>query len=206
MAPALCQRSPQAFRFRGPRSGCGARAKPAWPGGRHTARPLRHGRRKRYRPLLLRLPHPASVTAFRANGAGHLMHCGSLALHPVRVLISRQRDDISSRLKSPWAEGQVDDDRLGGAARRWTAFGRGRCPQTGTYLGQWRAIVTFGRIGRRRQVRRHAFEDEAGMSPFVRRALLRRRESATSRIDITRRNRLAVAASTAGTSLCALTR
>ena len=77
VAPALCHRSPLAFGVRRPRSGCGARAEPAWPGARHTARPLRRGRRKRYRPLLLRLLHPASVTALRANGARHLRLCRS---------------------------------------------------------------------------------------------------------------------------------
>jgi predicted DNA-binding WGR domain protein len=50
-------------------------------------------------------------------------------------------------------------------------------------FGRWQAVVTFGRIGRRGQARRHAFEDEAGLSRFVRRALLRRR-SATSRIGV----------------------
>jgi len=50
-------------------------------------------------------------------------------------------------------------------------------------FGQWQAVVTFGRIGRHGQARRHAFEDEAGFSRFVRRALLRRR-SATRRIGV----------------------
>ena len=50
-------------------------------------------------------------------------------------------------------------------------------------FGQWQAVVTFGRIGRRGQARRHAFEDEAGLSRFVRRALLRRK-SATRRIGV----------------------
>ena len=50
-------------------------------------------------------------------------------------------------------------------------------------FGQWQAVVTFGRIGRHGQARRHAFEDEAGLSRFVRRALLRRR-SATRRIGV----------------------
>ena len=50
-------------------------------------------------------------------------------------------------------------------------------------FGQWQAVVTFGRIGRRGQVRRHAFDDEAGLSRFVRCALLRRR-SATRRIGV----------------------
>jgi len=50
-------------------------------------------------------------------------------------------------------------------------------------FGQWQAVVTFGRIGRRGQARRHAFEDEAGLSRFVRCALLRRR-SATRRIGV----------------------
>jgi predicted DNA-binding WGR domain protein len=50
-------------------------------------------------------------------------------------------------------------------------------------FGRWQAVVTFGRIGRRGQERRHAFEDEAGLSRFVRRALLRRR-SATRRIGV----------------------
>jgi predicted DNA-binding WGR domain protein len=50
-------------------------------------------------------------------------------------------------------------------------------------FGRWQAVVTFGRIGRRGQARRHAFEDEAGLSRFVRRALLRRR-SATRRIGV----------------------
>jgi predicted DNA-binding WGR domain protein len=48
-------------------------------------------------------------------------------------------------------------------------------------FGRWQAVVTFGRIGRRGQARRHAFEDEVDLSRFVRRALLRRR-SATQRI------------------------
>ena len=39
-------------------------------------------------------------------------------------------------------------------------------------FGQWQAVVTFGRIGRRGQVRRHAFDDEAGLSRFVRCARL----------------------------------
>ena len=50
-------------------------------------------------------------------------------------------------------------------------------------FGRWQAVVTFGRIGRHGQARRHAFEDEAGLSRFVRRALLRRR-SATRRIGV----------------------
>ena len=50
-------------------------------------------------------------------------------------------------------------------------------------FGRWQAVVTFGRIGARGQARRHAFEDEAGLSRFVRRALLRRR-SATRRIGV----------------------
>lgn len=50
-------------------------------------------------------------------------------------------------------------------------------------FGQWQAVVTFGRIGQHGQARRHAFEDEAGLSRFVRRALLRRR-SATRRIGV----------------------
>ena len=50
-------------------------------------------------------------------------------------------------------------------------------------FGQWQAIVTFGRIGRHGQARRHAFANEAGLSRFVRRALLRRR-SATRRIGV----------------------
>ncbi len=50
-------------------------------------------------------------------------------------------------------------------------------------FGRWQAVVTFGRIGRHGQVRRHAFEDEAGLSRFVRRALGRRR-SATRRIGV----------------------
>ena len=50
-------------------------------------------------------------------------------------------------------------------------------------FGRWQAVVTFGRIGRRGQARRHAFKDEAGLSRFVRRALLRRR-SATRRIGV----------------------
>jgi hypothetical protein len=44
-------------------------------------------------------------------------------------------------------------------------------------------LITFGRIGRRGQARRHAFEDEAGLSSFVRHALLRRR-SPTRRIGV----------------------
>lgn len=50
-------------------------------------------------------------------------------------------------------------------------------------FGRWQAVVTFGRIGRHGQIRRHAFEDEAGLSRFVRRALLRRK-SATRRIGV----------------------
>jgi hypothetical protein len=50
-------------------------------------------------------------------------------------------------------------------------------------FGRWQAVVTFGRIGRHGQARRHAFEDEAGLSRFLRRALLRRR-SATRRIGV----------------------
>ena len=50
-------------------------------------------------------------------------------------------------------------------------------------FGRWQADVTFGRIGRRGQARRHAFEDEVDLSRFVRRALLRRR-SATRRIGV----------------------
>jgi predicted DNA-binding WGR domain protein len=50
-------------------------------------------------------------------------------------------------------------------------------------FGRWQAVVTFGRIGRHGQARRHAFDDEAGLSRFVRRALLRRR-SATRRIGV----------------------
>jgi predicted DNA-binding WGR domain protein len=50
-------------------------------------------------------------------------------------------------------------------------------------FGRWQAVVTFGRIGRRGQARRHAFEDEAGLSRFERRALLRCR-SATQRIGV----------------------
>jgi len=50
-------------------------------------------------------------------------------------------------------------------------------------FGRWQAVVTFGRIGRRGQVRWHAFEDEVDLSRFVRRALLRRR-SATRRIGV----------------------
>jgi predicted DNA-binding WGR domain protein len=50
-------------------------------------------------------------------------------------------------------------------------------------FGQWQAVVTFGRIGRRGQVRRHAFNDEVDLSRFVRCALLRRR-SATRRIGV----------------------
>ena len=43
--------------------------------------------------------------------------------------------------------------------------------------------MTFGRIGRHGQARLHAFENEAGLSRFVRRTLLRRR-SATRRIGV----------------------
>ena len=51
-------------------------------------------------------------------------------------------------------------------------------------FGRWQAVVTFGRIGRvSDQARRHAFEDEAGLSRFERRALLRRK-SATRRIGV----------------------
>ncbi len=50
-------------------------------------------------------------------------------------------------------------------------------------FGRWQAVVTFGRIGRHGQARRHAFEDQADLSGFVRRALLRRR-SATRRIGV----------------------
>lgn len=50
-------------------------------------------------------------------------------------------------------------------------------------FGQWQAVVTFGRIGRRGQVRRHTFDDEVGLSGFVRCALLWRR-SATRRIGV----------------------
>ena len=50
-------------------------------------------------------------------------------------------------------------------------------------FGRWQAVVTFGRIGRHGQARRHAFEDEADLSGFVRRALLRRR-SATRRVGV----------------------
>lgn len=50
-------------------------------------------------------------------------------------------------------------------------------------FGRWQAVVTFGRIGRRGQARRHAFEDEVELSRFVRRALLRRR-SALGRIGV----------------------
>jgi hypothetical protein len=50
-------------------------------------------------------------------------------------------------------------------------------------VGRWQVVVTFGRIGRHGHARRHAFEDEAGLSRFVRRALLRRR-SATRRIGV----------------------
>jgi len=50
-------------------------------------------------------------------------------------------------------------------------------------FGRWQAVVTFGRIGRHGQARRHAFEDEASLSRFVRRALLRRK-SATRRIGV----------------------
>jgi predicted DNA-binding WGR domain protein len=50
-------------------------------------------------------------------------------------------------------------------------------------FGRWQAVVTFGRIGRHGQTRRHAFEDEASLSRFVRRALLRRR-SAMHRIGV----------------------
>ena len=50
-------------------------------------------------------------------------------------------------------------------------------------FGRWQAVVTFGRIGRHGQTYRHAFEDEAELSRFVRRALLRRR-SAVRRIGV----------------------
>ena len=50
-------------------------------------------------------------------------------------------------------------------------------------FGRWQAVVTFGRIGRRGQTRRHAFEDEVELSRFVRPALLRRR-SAVRRIGV----------------------
>ena len=50
-------------------------------------------------------------------------------------------------------------------------------------FGQYQAVVTFGRIGRRGQIRRQSFDDEAGLSRFVRCALLRRR-SATRRIGV----------------------
>jgi predicted DNA-binding WGR domain protein len=50
-------------------------------------------------------------------------------------------------------------------------------------FGQWQAIVTFGRIGRHAQACRHVFEEEAGLSRVVRRALLRRR-SATRTIGV----------------------
>jgi hypothetical protein len=74
------------LRRRRPRGGRDAGAEPAWPGARRAARPLHRGRRKRYRPLLLRLSHPLSVEAVRAN-ARHLRVCHSLALHFVRVMI-----------------------------------------------------------------------------------------------------------------------
>jgi predicted DNA-binding WGR domain protein len=50
-------------------------------------------------------------------------------------------------------------------------------------FGRWQAVVTFGRIGRHGQASRHAFEDEAGLSRFVRSAILRRK-SATPRIGV----------------------
>ena len=50
-------------------------------------------------------------------------------------------------------------------------------------FGRWQAVVTFGRIGRHGQKRRHAFADEAELSRFVRRALLRRR-TAVRRIGV----------------------
>jgi hypothetical protein len=74
---------------------------------------------------------------------------------------------------------QVDDDCLGGA--RAGAEPPSVLAADKDLFGRWQAVVTFRRIGRRGQARRHAFEDEAGLSRFVRRGLLRRR-TATRRI------------------------
>ena len=119
-------------------------------------------------PLLCRLLHPASVTALRANGARQLRLCRSHTLYLVRVLIFRGASMmIALEARAPAL------NRL----RSWTLAA------DQDLFGRWQAVVTLGRIERHDQARRHAFEDEASLSRFVRRALLRC-GSATRRIGV----------------------
>ena len=123
-------------------------------------------------PLLCRLLHPASVTALRANGARQLRLCRSHTLYLVRVLIFRgffwdAVDDDCLGSESAGAEPPSVLDTGRGPGSVWSVAGR-RDPRS------HRAA---------RPSRRHAFEDEASLSRFVRRALLRC-GSATRRIGV----------------------
>ena len=130
------------------------------------------------RPAQAVSPSPASASSprqrhgtpcerrapFEALPFARPVSCSRFDLQKARRYICRDR-------VARWVEIRLDDDCLGGAPSAEPPSVLDLAADQDLF-GQWQAVVTFGRIGRHGQARRHAFEDEAGLSRFVRRALL----------------------------------
>jgi hypothetical protein len=110
-------------------------------GGAGTAGRAAHRATLAPRPAQAVPPSPASASSPRQRHGIPCERRGPFDALRFASVASRSRFDLQAArryiiaIEVALGGGQVDDDRLEGAGRRWTAFGRGLCPQTGTYLG-----------------------------------------------------------------------